>query len=68
MASIDHSSAKTHLFAGAGRGGVDAWGGHHKMKITPPRPVVSMTLSDEDRDRLADIVKLQPTKNGELQQ
>jgi hypothetical protein len=27
-----------------------------------------MTLSDEDRDRLADIVKLQPTKNGELQE
>ncbi len=27
-----------------------------------------MALSDEDRDRLADIVRLQPTKNGELQE
>ncbi|NHN42473.1 hypothetical protein G9C85_12675 [Halorubellus sp. JP-L1] len=27
-----------------------------------------MTLSEEARDRLADIVELQPTKNGELQE
>ncbi|WP_336338936.1 DUF5797 family protein [Haloarcula brevis] len=27
-----------------------------------------MTLSDEARERLADIVELQPTKNGELQE
>ncbi len=27
-----------------------------------------MTLSEEVRDRLADIVELQPTKNGELQE
>ncbi|WP_299333270.1 DUF5797 family protein [Haloplanus sp.] len=27
-----------------------------------------MTLSEEERDRLADIVRLQPTKNGELQE
>ncbi|WP_232701070.1 DUF5797 family protein [Halobacterium wangiae] len=26
-----------------------------------------MTLSEEDRERLADIVELQPTKNGDLQ-
>ena len=26
-----------------------------------------MTLTDEERSRLADIVRLQPTKNGELQ-
>ncbi|QCJ48051.1 MULTISPECIES: DUF5797 family protein [Haloprofundus] len=26
-----------------------------------------MTLSDEDKERLADVVKLQPTKNKELQ-
>ncbi|GAA0661930.1 DUF5797 family protein [Natronoarchaeum mannanilyticum] len=27
-----------------------------------------MTLSEEARDRLADVVELQPTKNGELQE
>ncbi|MFB6071856.1 MAG: DUF5797 family protein [Halobacterium sp.] len=27
-----------------------------------------MTLSEEDRERLADVVELQPTKNGELQE
>jgi len=27
-----------------------------------------MTLSEEERDRLADIVRLQPTKNNELQE
>ncbi|TKX45741.1 MULTISPECIES: DUF5797 family protein [unclassified Halorubrum] len=26
-----------------------------------------MSLTDEERDRLADVVRLQPTKNGELQ-
>ncbi len=26
-----------------------------------------MTLTDEERDRLADVVRLQPTKNGELE-
>jgi len=27
-----------------------------------------MSLTDEERDRLADVVRLQPTKNGELQE
>ena len=48
--------------------GEDRDGDGTQRKSTASTYLLTMTLSEESRDRLADVVELQPTKNAELQE